>query len=51
MYALPLLSSFLDVTGQLMLVAAFAIARHVAGAPPEVLGDEDPPLKALLGMY
>lgn len=30
-YALPLLSSFLDVTGQLMLVAAFSIARRVAG--------------------
>ncbi|KAK4701409.1 solute carrier family 41, partial [Phenoliferia sp. Uapishka_3] len=30
-YALPLLSSFLDVTGQLMLVASFIIARRFAG--------------------
>ncbi|KAL8292887.1 hypothetical protein RQP46_000581 [Phenoliferia psychrophenolica] len=50
-YALPLLSSFLDVTGQLMLVAAFAIARHVAGAPPSsstTLEGTEPPLAMLM---
>lgn len=30
-YALPLLSSFLDVSGQLLLVGAFAVAKKVAG--------------------
>lgn len=32
-YAIPLLSSFLDVTGQLMLVGAFALARNRAEIP------------------
>lgn len=30
MYALPLLSSILDLSGQVLLVAAFSITRHFA---------------------
>ncbi|KAK4053716.1 hypothetical protein OIV83_001372 [Microbotryomycetes sp. JL201] len=33
-YALPLLSSFLDVTGQLLLVAAFALGGRSSGSSP-----------------
>lgn len=40
MYALPLLSSVVDVTGQLMLVAAFSIARRFGNEVGGVVGVE-----------
>ncbi|KAM0754028.1 hypothetical protein T439DRAFT_285754 [Meredithblackwellia eburnea MCA 4105] len=51
-YALPLLSSFLDVTGQLMLVGAFALTRKMAGPAIEVVEEiaGEPPEKWALAM-
>lgn len=36
-YALPLLSSFLDLAGQLMLVGAFSLARKFAPASTSII--------------
>ncbi|KAI5476232.1 magnesium transporter [Pseudohyphozyma bogoriensis] len=38
-YALPLLSSLLDLTGQLMLVGVFSVARLFSGTPSDAAGD------------